>query len=75
MFMGGLIICIGTAVIATSARVDQFIAGRFILGFGSSFIDCAAPSYMVEIAPPQWHGRFTASYTCGSTSTRPVVRN
>jgi len=67
MFMSGLIICIGTAVIATSARVDQFIAGRFILGFGISFMDCAAPSYVVEIAPPQWRGKFTAFYNCGST--------
>ena len=51
MFMGGLIICIGTAVIATSPRVDQFIAGRFILGFGIL----------------QWRGKFTALYNCEST--------
>jgi MFS family permease len=72
MFMGGLIICIGTAVIATSAHVGQFIAGRFILGFGISFMTCAAPSYVIEIAPPQWRGKFTAFYNCGSApSTDP----
>ncbi len=36
--MGGLIICIGATTIATSARVDQFNAGRFISGFSTSFM-------------------------------------
>ena len=76
MFMGGLIICTGTAVIATSTQVGQFIAGRFILGFGISFMTCAAPSYVIEIAPPQWRGKFTAFYNCGSApSTDPWIIN
>ena len=59
-------ICIGTAVIATSAHASQFIAGRFILGFGTSFMTCAAPSYVIEIAPPRWRSRFAAFYNCDS---------
>ena len=75
MFIGGLIICIGTAVISTSTQVGQFIAGRFILGFGISVMTCAAPSYVIEIAPPQWRGKFTAFYNCGPTpSIDPVDR-
>ncbi len=48
MFVGGVIICIGTAVMSTSALANQFIAGRFV----------------AEIAPPQWRGRFTGSSSC-----------
>jgi MFS family permease len=44
---------------------EQFIAGRFILGFGVSILTCAAPSYIIEVAPPQWRGRFAAFYNCG----------
>ncbi|KIM26257.1 hypothetical protein M408DRAFT_25468 [Serendipita vermifera MAFF 305830] len=65
MFIGGIIICIGSAVIASANAKDQFIAGRFILGFGVSILTCAAPSYIIEVAPPQWRGRFAAFYNCG----------
>ena len=60
-----IIICIGSAVIASSMAKEQFIAGRFILGFGVSILTCAAPSYIIEVAPPQWRGRFAAFYNCG----------
>ena len=64
MFVGGVIICIGTAVMSTSALANQFIAGRFIVGFGISFMITAGPTYVAEIAPPQWRGRFTGSSNC-----------
>ena len=44
----GVIICLGTAIISASARVPQFLLGRFILGFGVSFLKCAAPSYVLS---------------------------
>lgn len=65
MFIGAWIICIGSAVIASSNKKGQFIAGRFLLGFGVSILTCAAPSYIIEISPPQWRGRMTAFYNCG----------
>ncbi|KDQ17763.1 hypothetical protein BOTBODRAFT_582547 [Botryobasidium botryosum FD-172 SS1] len=65
MFVGAFTICIGTAVIASSNVRGQFIAGRFILGFGVSILTTAAPSYCVEICPPQWRGRMTGFYNCG----------
>lgn len=36
MFSGGVLICIGAAVISSSNVREQFIAGRFILGFGGT---------------------------------------
>ena len=72
MFVGGVIICIGTAVMSTSALANQFIAGRFIVGFGISFMITAGPTYVAEIAPPQWRGRFTASSSCELSFARLV---
>ncbi|KAB5592909.1 Lactose permease [Ceratobasidium theobromae] len=65
MFVGAILICVGTAVIASSNVRGQFIAGRFILGFGVSILTTAAPSYCIEICPPQWRGRMTGFYNCG----------
>ncbi|KAG8885012.1 hypothetical protein FRB97_002519 [Tulasnella sp. 331] len=65
MFAGAIIICIGSAVIASSNTMHQFIGGRFLLGFGVSVLTTSAPSYCVEICPPQWRGRMTGFYNCG----------
>jgi len=65
MFCGGLVICLGSAIISSSFGKGQFIAGRFILGFGVSIMTCAAPSYIIEVSPPQWRSRMAAFYNCG----------
>ncbi|KAI5124967.1 hypothetical protein M0805_007393 [Coniferiporia weirii] len=65
MFIGCIIICIASAVIASANHKGQLIGGRFILGFGVSILTCAAPSYIVEVSPPQWRGRMTGLYNCG----------
>jgi len=65
MQIGALLICLGSAIIASAKGKPQFIGGRFILGFGVSFLTCAAPSYIVEVSPPQWRGRMTAFYNLG----------
>jgi MFS family permease len=36
-----------------------------VLGFGVSILTCAAPSYIIEISPPQWRSRMAAFYNCG----------
>ncbi|KAI5477821.1 general substrate transporter [Pseudohyphozyma bogoriensis] len=65
MFVGCVIIIIGS-VVATSARHrPQFIGGRFVLGFGIASVTTAAPAYCIEIAPPAWRGRATGLYNCG----------
>ena len=54
MFVGCLIIMAGSAVISTSLHRPQFIAGRFVLGMGIAIATIGAPTYTVEVAPPQW---------------------
>ncbi|KIJ46359.1 hypothetical protein M422DRAFT_165280, partial [Sphaerobolus stellatus SS14] len=55
------ILC-GTAIIASSHANSQFLAGRFILGVGIAIAIVGAPTYCIEISPPQWRGRMTALY-------------
>jgi sugar porter (SP) family MFS transporter len=64
MFAGAAIIIIGTCIQATSNGVDQFMGGRFILGFGVSFCCVSAPTYVSEIAHPKWRGTITGIYNC-----------
>jgi len=40
-------------VITASRNVHYLLAGRFVLGFGVSITTTAAPSYVVEMSPPQ----------------------
>lgn len=54
MFIGALIIVIGTCIQAPSVNRGMFLAGRFILGFGVSFCSVSAPCYVSEIAHPAW---------------------
>ncbi|BEJ12452.1 hypothetical protein CspHIS471_0209120 [Cutaneotrichosporon sp. HIS471] len=65
MFIGAWVIIIGMILTSTSHHVEQFVVGRFVLGFGISIMTVAAPAYSMEIAPPQWRGRATGIYNCG----------
>ncbi|KLO11655.1 general substrate transporter [Schizopora paradoxa] len=65
MFIGCLIIMMGSAIIASSSGREQFIGGRFVLGFGIAIATIGAPTYTVEVAPPQWRGRLTSLYNTG----------
>jgi MFS family permease len=49
MFLGSLIVIIGTCVQAPSTTKHQFLAGRFVLGFGVSFCCVSAPTYVSEM--------------------------
>ncbi|KAJ7277557.1 general substrate transporter [Mycena rebaudengoi] len=74
MFIGGLFILIGSAV-STSAQTRQaFIGGRFVLGFGIAISTTAAPTWVTEIAPPQWRGRLGALYnSCFFIGSMPAT--
>lgn len=62
MAIGAVIIVTG-AIVVTAAKNDAYLlAGRFILGLGISLGTSAAPTYAIELAPPQWRGRITGYY-------------
>ncbi|EQL02224.1 hexose transport- protein [Ophiocordyceps sinensis CO18] len=59
---GSVLIVIGAAV-QTAARSDaHLLGGRFVLGFGVSIGTSAAPTYALELAPPQWRARVVGYY-------------
>lgn len=62
MGLGSLIIIVGAVVITVAKNVHYLLAGRFVLGFGVAITTTAAPSYVVEMSPPQWRGRLTGLY-------------
>ncbi|KAM5349547.1 hypothetical protein ACJ41O_006052 [Fusarium nematophilum] len=65
MCIGSSIIIIGVIIqICTiiNASVDQFMAGRFFLGFGVSIAAAAGPVYVVEVSHPAHRGVITGLY-------------
>ncbi|GKT84111.1 MFS monosaccharide transporter [Colletotrichum tofieldiae] len=64
MFIGAAIVIIGTCIQAPTKSSEQFLAGRFVLGFGVSFCCVSAPTYVSEMAHPAWRGTITGVYNC-----------
>jgi MFS family permease len=64
MFLGSLIIVIGTCVQSPCTSLGQFMAGRFILGFGCAITSAAGPAYVSEMAHPAYRGVMTGIYNC-----------
>ncbi|KAJ6539698.1 general substrate transporter [Mycena capillaripes] len=62
MFIGALIIIIGSIVVTTATNLSALLGGRFVLGLGVGIVQTASPSYVVEMAPPQWRGRLTGLF-------------
>ncbi|KAK6199133.1 hypothetical protein LQW54_010052 [Pestalotiopsis sp. IQ-011] len=62
IFVGCLIVLIGTAVQASANSMGQFIGGRFVLGFGASIASAAGPAYTVELAHPAYRGTMAGMY-------------
>ncbi|KAJ7688308.1 general substrate transporter [Mycena rosella] len=62
MFLGGLFILVGSIVSVTAQSRGAFLGGRFVLGFGIAISTTAAPTWVTEIAPPQWRGRLGSMY-------------
>ncbi|CAI6094654.1 hypothetical protein V2G26_007586 [Clonostachys chloroleuca] len=87
MFIGACFIIIGSVVQATTANqnLNQFIGGRYLVGFGVPICVTAAPTYLVEMAYPTWRGlaggaynvfgwylgAITATWTCYGTGLMP----
>jgi MFS family permease len=62
MFIGSMTIVIGTIIQAPSRTLAQFMAGRFILGFGVAITSSAGPAYVSEMAHPAYRGIMTGVY-------------
>ncbi|KAF8543136.1 general substrate transporter [Trichophaea hybrida] len=62
MFIGAVIIIIGTCIQAPADSMAQFKGGRFVLGFGVAMTATAGPSYVAEIAHPAYRGIITGIY-------------
>ncbi|WVQ82429.1 hypothetical protein IAT38_004557 [Cryptococcus sp. DSM 104549] len=59
----GAVIIMAAAAILTAAKNDSYLlGGRFLLGFGISIGTSAAPTYALELAPPQWRARAGGYY-------------
>lgn len=56
IMIGCFIVVVGTAIQTPATGQGQFIAGRFILGFGAAIASAAGPAYIVELAHPNFRG-------------------
>jgi len=67
-FVGNFIVIIASILQACSVNIGMFMAGRFLLGFGSALM--SSPQYMGEVAPAHLRGRlvglFGACFQIGS---------
>jgi MFS family permease len=62
IFVGCVIVLIGTAIQASAYERGQFIGGRFVLGLGVALASAAAPAYTVEMAHPSYRGTMAGMY-------------
>lgn len=50
MVIGSAVICLGSAIIASAPHQPQFVAGRFILGFGVSILTVSLPFHRPRVS-------------------------
>ncbi|GAB1743263.1 hypothetical protein NU219Hw_g9112t1 [Hortaea werneckii] len=62
IFVGCTGVCVGAVVTAIAPTIPALIGGRFLLSFFSTFALVAAPTYLIEISPPQYRGTLAGLY-------------
>ncbi|TLS24323.1 hypothetical protein PpBr36_09069 [Pyricularia pennisetigena] len=62
IFIGCVIVLVGTAIQGAANTQSMFIGGRFVLGLGASIASAAAPAYTVELAHPAYRGFMAGMY-------------
>ncbi|RSH91687.1 hypothetical protein EHS25_009056 [Saitozyma podzolica] len=62
MMTGSVLIMAGAAVLTAAQNDSYLLGGRFVLGFGVSIGTSSAPTYALELAPPQWRARVVGYY-------------
>lgn len=67
-FIGNVLVIVAGLMQGLSTNLQVFMAGRFLLGFGSGMM--SSSQYMAEISPMHWRGRlvgiFGACFQVGS---------
>lgn len=63
IFVGCVLVLVGTAIQTPANSMSQFIGGRFVLGFGASIASAAGPAYTVELAHPAYRGTMAGMCT------------
>lgn len=56
LMMGGSIMIIGTAILASPTTIAQLIVGRIVTGIGNGMNSSTAPVYLTECAPASYRG-------------------
>lgn len=62
IFVGCVLVLIGTAIQGSAHSLNQYVGGRFVLGFGASIASAAGPAYTVELAHPAYRGVMAGGY-------------
>lgn len=62
MGIGSIILMVGAIVVTVAKTEAYLLGGRFVLGLGIALGTSAAPTYAIELAPPQWRARVTGYY-------------
>lgn len=67
MASGSAVVAVGTVLMALadnnkSSGYGIMLVGRFFAGFGVNIACASAPSYVVELAPPQYRGTIGGAY-------------
>lgn len=73
IFVGCFLVIVGTAIQGSAHGLQQFIGGRFVLGFGASIASAAGPAYTVEAStffPPEFSISLTIAMTFEPSKTR-----
>ncbi|KAK9427680.1 general substrate transporter [Lipomyces doorenjongii] len=62
MFVGFILLFIGTVVQGASQNIAMLIISRFLLGFGTAFLAQPSPILITELAYPTQRGKITSLY-------------
>lgn len=62
IILGSIIVLIGAVLQTCTQNLGMFIGSRFLIGFGTSFAQMAAPLLISEVAYPTQRGPLTSLY-------------
>ncbi|OJJ53785.1 hypothetical protein ASPSYDRAFT_502611 [Aspergillus sydowii CBS 593.65] len=62
IFIGSILIVLGSAIQAASTNYAMFVASRFVIGFGLGIVSTAAPPLLSEVAYPTHRGQIVSFF-------------